>query len=517
MTPPGAAADTREMPLTSRDLLRWAAGRYGSDEALVHGEERYTFAALLDMASRMAAGLQARGIRRGDRVGLFLPNWPAWVFARHALGILGAIAVPINTRYKAAELEYCLGQSGCTALLSADRLLSVDFRRVVEAARANLPDLRWVAYPEEIRTLLGSAPLPPARWPELSPDDVGYILYTSGTTAFSKGVQLTHRNLSRNTVEAGRAVGLGRGERILVAAPLFSSFGTCHISFAALSAGAAMILQDHFDPVAALELIPQERITYFLCVDTMLLAMAETGKVGHYDLSSLQRITGAPLNQAAIAAAFDVFRAKQVWTGYGLTEASAVSGLNLARGPQDEALFRPLPGVEIRVVDPDSGRPQPVGKEGELQVKGNHVTPGYYRMPAETAALLLPDGWMRTGDLGREEAPGLFRFLSRMKEVIKTGGFMVSPLEVEAVLTRHPAVAEACVISMPDARLGEVGLAAIELKPATTCTEAELLDLCRSRLASFKVPRRIVFVTDYPRTATGKIQRVQLKERLATG
>ena len=499
-------------PPTSRGLLEWAAARYGQAEAVVHGARRFSFGQVLEASCRLAAGLAARGIRRGDRVAMWLPNWPEWIFARYALGILGAVAMPINTRYKAEELAYCLRQGECRALLSADRFLGMDFRGMVDSVRGDLPMLEWVAYADEIERMLALPPLMPERWPEISPDDVGYMIYTSGTTSFSKGVQLTHRNLSRNTIAAGRAVGLMPGERMLVAVPLFSSFGTCHLSFAALSAGACLVLQDHFDPPATLELLERERITYLPCVDTMLLAMAETGRVGAHDLSRLGRIMAAPLNPAGIVAASELFKAREVWTGYGLTEASAISGLNLARGPEDEALFRPLADIEVRVVDPETGRPQPVGKEGEIQVRGGHITPGYYKMPDQTAALLLPDGWMHTGDLGREEAPGLFRFLSRLKEVLKTGGFLVAPLEVEAVLMGHPAVAEVCVIPKPDPRLGEVGVAVVQLKPGHSASEEELLRLCAGRLANFKVPRQVVFVEDYPRTATGKIQRAKLKD-----
>jgi fatty-acyl-CoA synthase len=168
----------------------------------------------------------------------------------------------------------------------------------------------------------------------------------------------------------------------------------------------------------------------------------------------------------------------------------------------------------VRVVEPESGAPRAVGGEGEIQIRGGHVTPGYYKMPEQTAALFTPDGWMRTGDLGREESPGLFRFLSRLKEVLKTGGFLVAPLEIEAVLGDHPAVAEACVVPRPDGKLGEVGVAFVQLRPGAACTADELLGLCGQRLANFKVPRQIVFVDDYPRTATGKIQRARLKERL---
>jgi fatty-acyl-CoA synthase len=504
-------------PLTSRDLLRWAAARYGERDALVFGDRRLSFTGLLDAACRLAAGLAGRGVRRGDRVGLWLPNWPEWVVARYALGILGAVTMPINTRYKTDELAYCLRQSGCTVLLAADSFLGIDFAAMVAAARATLPDLAWVAYPDEVRELAAGPPLSPDRWPALSPDDVAYLLYTSGTTAFAKGVQLTHRNLSRNTVEAARRVGLAPGERILTVVPLFSSFGTCHISFAALSSGAALILQDHFDAAATLELMERERATYLVCVDTMVLALVESGRIGRHDLSALRRVMGAPLNGIAIEAAYRELRVDDVWTGYGLTEASAISGMHRARGPGDEALFSALPGVSLRVVDPASGRPQPVGTEGELQIAGGHVTPGYYGMPAETETLFVGEGWMHTGDLAREEEPGLFRFLSRLKEVIKTGGFLVAPLELEAVLATHPAVAEACVIAAPDARLGEVGVAAVQLKPGACCTEADLLDLCRARLAGFKVPRRVAFVADYPRTATGKIQRAKLRDRLLGG
>lgn len=502
-------------PPTSRDLLAWAAARYRDAEAVVHRDRRVSFAGLLDASGRLAAGLRARGIRHGDRVGMWLPNWPEWIFARHALGILGAVAVPINTRYKPEELAYCLRQGECRALLSVDRFLGIDFRAAVESVRAGLPALEWTAYPDDLAGMLTGPPLSRGEWPEMSPDDVGYMIYTSGTTSFSKGVQLTHRNLSRNTVAAGRAVDLRAGERLLIAVPLFSSFGTCHLSFAALSAGACLVLQDHFDPPATLDLLERERITYLPCVDTMLLAMAETGRVGAHDLSRLTRIMAAPLNPAGITVAFQQFKAGQVWTGYGLTEASAISGVHLARGPEDEALFRPLPEVEIRVVDPETGEPRPVGREGEIQVRGGHVTPGYYKMPEQTAALFAPDGWMRTGDLGREETPGLFRFLSRLKEVLKTGGFLVAPLEVEAVLGGHSAVAEACVVPRPDPRLGEVGVAFVQLKPGAACGADELLALCAARLARFKVPRDIVFVDDYPRTATGKIQRARLRERLA--
>ncbi|HJV58296.1 MAG TPA: AMP-binding protein, partial [Methylomirabilota bacterium] len=223
-------------PPTSRDLLAWAAARYRDADAVVHRDRRVSFAGLLDASGRLAAGLRARGIQRGDRVGMWLPNWPEWIFARHALGILGAVAVPINTRYKPEELAYCLRQGECRALLSADRFLGIDFRASVESVRDGVPTLEWIAYPDELTAMLAGPPLPRGEWPEMSPDDVGYLIYTSGTTSFSKGVQLTHRNLSRNAVAAGRAVDLRAGERLLIAVPLFSSFGTCHLSFAALSA-----------------------------------------------------------------------------------------------------------------------------------------------------------------------------------------------------------------------------------------------------------------------------------------
>ena len=405
---------------------------------------------------RLAAGLRARGIAAGDRVGLWLPNWPEWVFARHALGILGAVAVPINTRYKADELAYCLRQGECRALLSADRFLGLDFRATVEGIRAGLPALEWVAYPDRSRD---------ARRPPLTvavaraiADDGGYMIYNSGTPSFSKGVQLTHRTLSRTHRAAGGDL---RRRGMLIGCRLSSRH--LKLSFAALSAGACLVLQDHFDPPATLALLERERITYLPCVDTMLLAMAETGRVDAHDISPLTRIMAAPLNPAAITVAFERFKAAQVWTGYG-SRASA-SAASPARGRRTRRYSDTVAlGIAWWIRD---RRDTAGGARRGIQVRRARDA-GYTRCQSRPRALHAR--WMRT-------AISAARVAASYASV--AGARRCSRPEISWPRWRSRRCGRdprwrSLRGAAPDGKLGEVGWL-VQLKPAPRAAE-ELLD-----------------------------------------
>ena len=523
---------------TAWSLLDAVAVRHPQREAIVFGDQRLTFAALRDRARAFAAGLAALGLGTGDALAIWLPNRPLWFVAQYAAASLGVVVVALNPRYRVHELSYILGQSNAAALLLTDRLGPVDYFDTLEAvlpelaeavpgelASARLPKLRHVivdaedVYPgcHRASDLLRVGVTTPSG---VGADEIFTILYTSGTTSFPKGAMITHANCVPHGWNVGETLRLTSADRVLHALPAAGTWGGVNIPLTAWSHGACLVLMDVFDPLRALMLIERERCTVWNAVDNMLIPLLDHPDVGRRDLSSLRTGGVAATGGGRHGLLEEVLERLMplAFQPYGMTEVNAMSLLHELDEPAAERLLPgiwPAPGLQARIAHPDTGAPAPVDEEGELQFRGALVTPGYYDKPDETKAAFTADGWFKSGDLGRRDDRGRVIFSGRLKETLRISHHMVAPGEIEGFLLAHPAVAQAFVVGIPDPRTNEAPVAYVIRKADARVTEDELRAWCHGKIASFKIPRRVRFVDDVPRTPSPhgeKVQRVKLRE-----
>ncbi|XRQ04704.1 FadD3 family acyl-CoA ligase [Actinomadura welshii] len=514
--------------LTIPGILARAAEAFPDAEAVVDGDARVTYADLRERVREAAGAFIGTGVEPGDRIAIWAPNSLTWIVTVLGAVSAGATLVPLNTRFKGDEARWPLSKAGVKALFVEDGFLGIDYPRMLgldgSGAIPGLPGLETVvtfngaARPGVITwgEFTGkAAPGADARAAAVEPGDVADILFTSGTTGRPKGVMCTHEQNVR-TYEAwtGRT-GVGPGDRYLIVNPMFHSFGYKAGVLACLLKGATMVLQRTFDVPETLRLIERERITVLPGPPTIYTSLLDApGRAGH-DLSSLRlAVTGAADVPVALVRRIRTELFPQVVTAYGLTESSGtVTACSV--DDDDETIAttcgRPIADVEVAVVD-GKGERVPAGTDGEVLVRGYNVMSGYLDDPEATAETVR-DGWLDTGDRGRLDERGNLTITGRTKEMFVVGGFNVYPAEVEDVLARHDAVAESGVVGVPDARMGEVGRAYVRLRPERQATAEELIAHCRELLANFKVPREVVFVDDLPKTASGKVRRVALKER----
>lgn len=529
---------------TAAGVLDAVAARHGAREAIVFGDRRITFAAFRERVDRLARGLAALGLGRGDRVAIWLPNRPEWFFVQYACARLGAIVVALNPRYKAHELTYILGQSEAAALVVTDHLGGIDYfetlHQVLPALPASVPGeldapacplLRHVIvdaedpYPgchrlADILDLGAAAGEPGASGP--GPDDVFTLLYTSGTTAFPKGAMITHRNCVPHGFNIGEALRMTAEDRVLHALPAAGTWGGVNIPLVTWSHGACLVLMDVFEPLRVLQLIARERCTVWNAVDAMVRAVLEHPDLERYDRSSL-RTGGLGSTGGGAHGLFEAWigtlGVKAGYEPYGMTEVNAMSLYHRLDEPVELRKLpgvNPAPGIEVRVVHPETGAPCRPGEEGEMQFRGALVTRGYYKKPEETAAAFTPDGWFRSGDLGVQDEAGHTIFKGRLRETLRISHFMVAPGEIEAFLMSHPDVAQAFVVGVPDAKLNEAPVAYVILKPGARLGEEALRAFCRGTIASYKIPVAVRFVKDVPRTPGphgDKVQRGKLREQ----
>ncbi|HXG15395.1 MAG TPA: AMP-binding protein [Calidithermus sp.] len=526
-------------------LLDRAAARWPHREALVFEGERLSFAGLRDRAHRLARGLAALGLRPGDPVAIWLPNRPAWFVAQHACARLGAPVVALNPRYRAHELGYILGQSRARALIFTDRLGAVDYLETLAAVVpglersvpgelecAALPHLRHVIVDsdDELPGCLRLADVvaaggeagAPEPEPGPGPDDVLTILYTSGTTSFPKGAVISHRNAVPHGWTCGEVLRLTPADRVLHALPAAGTWGGLAIPLAAWSHGACLVVMDVFDPGRALWLMERERCTVWNAVDQMARAVLDHPDLDRRDRRWLRTggfaATGGG-GHGLFEAVVERLGIHQAFQPYGMTEVNAMALVHDLDEPVAlRALpgIHPVPGLEVRVVDPERGGPCRVDEEGELQFRGPRVTRGYWDKPEETARAFTEDGWFRSGDLGVRTAEGHVIFKGRLREVLRISHYMVAPGEIEAFLMSHPAVHQAFVVGIPDPRTNEAAAAFVIPKPGARLTAEDLLAFCRGRIASFKIPRLVRLVDDVPRTPGphgDKVQRARLREQ----
>ena len=529
---------------TLGSLPERAARRWGAREALCFKGRRLTFADLAAGVDRAAKGLIALGIRPGDKVALWLLNRPEWIEAAFAVMKIGAVLVPINTRLRTEDVAYITDQSDSTALILAERSGPIDYLAMVRElvppgvapAATRLPKLRHIVlFGDEPRpdTVAWSAVLAgggavddaalAARADAVDPEDLAFLMYTSGTTGFPKGAMHCHRMI-RNVTDRAFRLAITERDVIMMYLPLFHLFAFSEGMLMSMVSGARQVLTEGFDPAESLDLMARERATVLHGFDTHYKELIEAQERAPRDIGRIRTGIAAAGMQSSTAIAR---RARTVFgplvSGFGMSEIGvgvAIGALDSTEEQCCEASGFPAPGYEVRIVDPDTGRDQPAEVPGEILARGYTLMRGYYEKPEATAAAIDADGWLHTGDMGLLRADGHLRFMGRYKDMLKIGGENVDPMEVEAFLMAHPAVNLVAVVGFPDARLSEVGVAFVRLEPGQALTEDDVLAHCRGRIASFKIPRRVIFVDDFPMTSSGKIQKVKLRAealRLAGG
>jgi fatty-acyl-CoA synthase len=525
MPPPSYASGPSTTALlgdTIGGLLARIAAEYPDREALVvpHQQLRLTFTELLARADEVARGLSAVGVAPGDRVAIWAANRVEWVLVQYATARLGAILVNVNPAYRAHELGFVLRQSGTSVLICERELRGADFAAMVDEVRADCPDLRQVVlldtpdWPRLIAGGDGSSALPAG----LDPDDPINIQYTSGTTGFPKGATLTHHNIVNNGYFTGALCGYTNADRVCVPVPLYHCFGMVMGVLGAHSHGAAVVLPaTSFDPVSTLAAVAAERCTSLYGVPTMFIAMLAAPTFAGTDLTSLRTgiMAGSPCPVEVMKRVVAEMHMPDVTICYGMTETSPVSTQTRADDDLERrvaSVGRVHPHVEVKVVDPATGRLVDRGLPGELCTRGYSVMRGYWRDPDKTAEAIDPAGWMRTGDLAVMDADGYVAIVGRSKDMVIRGGENIYPREVEEFLYAHPDIEDVQVIGVPDPRYGEELMAWVRLRPGAPDLTLEALHAyCAGRLAHFKVPRYLRLVDAFPMTVTGKVRKVQMR------
>jgi fatty-acyl-CoA synthase len=516
-----------------------ARARPGVD-AVISRDQRLTYGALRARADELARALRAAGVRRGDRVAILLPNRPEWLVAAFASARLGAITVGVSTFSAPREIVWTVEHCRPAAIITMESFRGRSYLAPLyelcpelatsapgELASERLPELRAVISIDErrhdgvhrLRDFVECATAPrEALTDGATPADPCFILYTSGSTATPKGVVLTHGGVIENGFAIGERMHLTEADRVWLSVPLFWSFGSANALPALLTHGGSIVLQESFEAGEALALLDDERCSVYYGMANMARALLEHPDRRRRALAAMR--TGLTIGLPEdVQMTMEAVAARELCNVYGSTETygnCAVTDAHDDLTLRLETQGRPLPGMTIRVVDPASGRTLAPGEVGEFRVKG-HVTPGYYRDADQTRAAFDADGYFVTGDLGLIGDDGRVRFRGRLKEMIKTAGMNVAPLEVEAVLLGHPAVKQAYVVGVPDRVRGETVVAVVELRDGVALSAEALGAFCRERLAGYKVPARFVFrkADEFPRTPTGKVQKPRLREELA--
>ncbi|URM89126.1 AMP-binding protein [Streptomyces sp. MRC013] len=505
--------------------------RFPDREALVDvpSGRRWTYAEFGAAVDELARALLASGVERGDRVGIWAVNCPEWVLVQYATARVGAVMVNINPAYRAHELAYVLNQAGVSLLVASLAHKASDYRALVERVRAECPALRETVYIGDAswdalvaRAAPERAEEPAAREALLSCDDPVDIQYTSGTTGFPKGATLSHHNILNNGFFVGETLGYTERDRICLPVPFYHCFGMVMGNLAAVSHGACVVIPaPSFDPAATLRAVERERCTSLYGVPTMFIAELNLPDFAAYDLSSLRTgiMAGSPCPVEVMKRVVAEMNMAEVSICYGMTETSPVSTQTRRDDDLERrtgTVGRVLPHVEVKVVDPVSGATLPRGEAGELCTRGYGVMLGYWDEPERTAEAIDAGRWMHTGDLAVMREDGYVRIVGRIKDMIIRGGENVYPREIEEFLYGHPKVADVQVVGVPDERYGEEVLACvIPRDPADPPTYEEIAAYCRDRLAHYKVPRRVEVLDAFPMTVSGKVRKVELRERYA--
>jgi fatty-acyl-CoA synthase len=554
LRPPGSlsyVAGATDEPLkfmTVSELLDRACARYGAADAafFAAGDRRYSWYDLRRHADEVAAGLLALGVRRGDRVGIWAPNRPEWLFVQFGTARIGAILVNINPAYQRHELDYALNKVECKVLVMARSLKSSDYVGMIRSlapeidapaanglTAAKLPHLKHVILLDDVPAPAGTmrfadflrlaGPAQHARLEgiarTLEPDDAINIQFTSGTTGAPKGATLTHLNIVNNARCCAKAMRLSVKDRLCIPVPLYHCFGMVLGVLCCAAVGAAMVFPgESFDAEETLAALARYKCTALHGVPTMFIAQLDHPAFARYDLSSLRTgiMAGAPCPIETMRRVVHQMHMREVTIAYGMTETSPISFQSRVDDPIERRVStvgRIHPHVEVKIVD-EAGRIVPIGKSGELCTRGYCVMRGYWEDAERTREAIDDAGWMHSGDLATIDEEGFCNIVGRVKDMLIRGGENIYPREIEEFLFRHPKIQAAQVFGVPDPRLGEEVCAWIVLKPGQSATADEIASFCRGEIAHYKVPRHIRFVPEFPITATGKPQKFVMRETM---
>ncbi|MFD7245381.1 AMP-binding protein [Streptomyces massasporeus] len=504
-----------------------AVAAWPDREALVDvpSGRRWTYAEFGAAVGELASALHASGVAKGDRVGIWAVNCPEWVLVQYATARIGAIMVNINPAYRTHEVEYVLKQAGVSLLFASLSHKTSDYRAMVEQVRGSVPELREVVHFGDPgwEALLGRATAD-AVYAELSCDDPINIQYTSGTTGFPKGATLSHHNILNNGYFVGESIAYTEQDRICIPVPFYHCFGMVMGNLAATSHGACMVIPaPSFDPKATLDAVQQERCTSLYGVPTMFIAELNLPDFASYDLSSLRTgiMAGSPCPVEVMKRVVAEMHMAEVSICYGMTETSPVS-LQTRRDDDLEhrtgTVGRVLPHIEVKIVDPATGVTQQRGRAGELCTRGYSVMLGYWNEPEKTAESVDAGRWMHTGDLAVMREDGYVEIVGRIKDMIIRGGENIYPREIEEFLYGHPKIQDVQVVGVPHERYGEEVLACVIARdPADPPTLEEVRAFCEGQLAHYKVPSGVRILDSFPMTVSGKVRKVELRERFADG
>lgn len=519
---------------TLSQVLRDTTERFPQRSAILDPSGvAFTYEELNARVDRLARGLLEIGVAKGDKVGLWMPNVPEWVVAYFAVARIGAVVVPMNTRYKTHEIEYILDDSEATTLFAVASFVGIDYLRMIGEIRGKLPKLKHVVIVGELCegmhgfdevVGLGEASLADGRVAErealCDPSDNVFILYTSGTTGNPKGAMLSHHNIARNAEQVTEVLHTSEEDVFLLAVPFFHCFGCVMGIGGSVTWGAAMVPMEVFRAKPALELVERFGVSVLYGVPTMFVLELEEKRKGKedgtpYDVSSLRTgiMAGAPCPIEVMKGTMEELHCN-VSIAYGLTEASPV--ITMTRFDDSierrvETVGRALDGIEVKIADDDHD-PVPTGEMGELACRGYNVMLGYYKAPEVTAEAIDAAGWLYSGDLATIDADGYVKIVGRKKDMLITGGFNVYPAEIEEYLFTHPKVQNVSVIGVPDDVFGEVAVAYIIPREGDTIDPQEIVDYCAGEIANFKVPRYAEIVDEFPMTQSGKVQKFKLRD-----
>jgi fatty-acyl-CoA synthase len=542
-------AGTTDRPLIEATIPAFMAEvvrRHGARTAAVFRQtgDRWSYEDFARLIDRLAAGLLSIGVYKGDRVGIWAPNRPEWLLAQFATARIGAILVNINPAYRTSELEYALNKVGVSCLIVAPQFKTSNYMAMLAELAPDMatcpPGRLRLARLPSLRSVVQMGPKPrpgalsfdevmdrgnravrtrlDAISASLNPNDAINIQFTSGTTGAPKGATLSHRNIVNNAISTARAMRLQPGEGLCIPVPFYHCFGMVLGNLAACSYGAAMVIPgEAFDARDTLAAIDAEGCAAVHGVPTMFQAMLDHPEFDTFDMRSLRTgiMAGAPCPEPLMRRVMERMHCRQITIGYGMTETSPISFQSAVDDPMDRRVStvgRIQPHAECKVVGPD-GRTLPVGQQGELLTRGYLVMKGYWNDPERTADS-IQRGWMHTGDLATIDAEGYCRITGRSKDMLIRGGENVYPAEVEEFLTTHPDISQVQVFGLPDPKYGEEVAAWAILRPGASLTEDALRDWCRGKIAHYKVPRYVRFVTEMPMTVTGKPQKFIMRKKM---
>jgi fatty-acyl-CoA synthase len=511
---------------TIGENLRRTVQKFGDREAIVsrHQNYRATYTQMWEQTGVIARALMARGVKKGDRVALWSPNRYEWVITQYATARMGAILVNVNPAYRSHELEHVLKQSGSSLLIMSKRFRQTDYVAMFREVDARLPtripavviDDEWGALQDEAKCI--SEDELSLREATLDPDDACDIQYTSGTTGFPKGATLSHHNILNNGYFVGRTLKYTEKDRICVPVPLYHCFGQVMSCLAATSHGCCLVFpSEAFDPGAVLSAVEQERCTSLYGVPTMFIAELEHANFPKTDFASLRTgiMAGSPCPIEVMKRVQKDMHMPDITICYGMTETSPVSTQSKTDDPLEKRVATVgcvHPNLEVKIVDPSSGRVVPRGTVGELCTRGYSVMLGYWDDLHSTRQAIDGARWMHTGDLATMDGDGYVNIVGRIKDMVLRGGENIYPREVEEFLYTKPEIADVQVIGVPDAKYGEELMAWIKLRPGANLTGDELRTFCKGKIATYKIPRYWKFVDAFPMTVTGKIQKYKMRE-----